>query len=295
MNSEVLRMILNIPDMDKSDLQYIMEKRERIAMEYPGQAEEVAKSKQFKAWAVSPSSEELLIYGNSQYSGRNHISGLSLLCATVIQGLGSRDRQIALGFFCGRHVETESERTGGKAMISSLIAQLLRQHTFDLSILHQDIDLDGLKNANMDHLCSLFSWLIHRVPEDMILICLIDGVVYYENEDFEEELLYVLKFILELTRDGSIPPALKVLVTSPSPAHEVKALFKDDDSSFLWIRGSLPSTNQRFGKARLAHHLARGHSDSDEEMSDANLGENDSIDSNSDGEDEISDADGENE
>ena len=110
MNSEVLRIILNVPDIDKLDLEYIMEKRERIAMEYPGQAEEVAKSRQFKAWAVSPSSAELLVYGNSQYSGRHHISGLSLLCATVVQGLGSRNRQIALAFFCGRHVDVDGGR-----------------------------------------------------------------------------------------------------------------------------------------------------------------------------------------
>ena len=73
----------------------------------------------------------------------------------------------------------------------------------------------------------------------------LDGIVYYETDKYETDMLEVLRCLLHLARDNSLSPAVKLLITSPLATEQVQVEFGDDDSTFLSTAG-LPQTNQEF-------------------------------------------------
>jgi hypothetical protein len=256
------RDLLNIPDLDQTDIKHITESRNMIPAKYRSRSEQLVNTQQFKDWLVLPKSRELLVHGDFTSGAPNYISALSLLCATLTQVLRTRDRYVSLVFFCGSHIEEDDGPTGGKAMIRSLIAQLLRQQSFATTLLSREVDLGRVKAGNLGALCTLFGWLVRRLPQDMTLICLIDGISHYENEDYEDDMLKVLRFILGLVRARDSALAVKILATSPSPTDSVQEEFKEDDDCFLSM-AELPRTGPQFGMLNLESQLDDGSEDSE--------------------------------
>ncbi|EFX02178.1 hypothetical protein CMQ_2227 [Grosmannia clavigera kw1407] len=76
----------------------------------------------------------------------------------------------------------------------------------------------------------------------MTLICLVDGIDHYDNDEYEQDMMIVLKCILDLARDDEVLSALKILATNSSRT-EFESAFKDDESSYLSMKG-LPRINQ---------------------------------------------------
>jgi hypothetical protein len=228
-----LRDLLNIPDLDISDIKFSIDSRNLILFKLRSRSEQLVTTPQFNSWLVKPKSRKLLVHGDFK-NGPNYIPPLSLLCATLTQVLRKRERYISLIFFCGSHVETDEGPVGGRAMIRSIIAQLLRQHSFDLSLLGQEIDLERIKEGSMETLCALFSWLLKRVPKDITLVVLLDGISHYENDEegFEDEMLRVVRLLLRFVKEASIETAtVKLLATSPAATDGVLNEFEEGNDS----------------------------------------------------------------
>jgi|SRR3569833_224474 len=66
--------------------------------------------------------------------------------------------------------------------------------------------------------CELCGILVRRLPREVVLLCLIDGTVYYERKEFEEDMGLVFVTLLELSSDSEhgTHVALKVLIASPT-------------------------------------------------------------------------------
>ena len=193
-------------------------------------------------------SRELLVQGEIESRGTYHTSELSLFSATLIQALRTRDRYISLVFFCGYHIE-DDELADGQVMMKSLINQVLRQQTFDISLLHQYVDLEGIWRGDIRQLCALFELLVQQLARETTVVCLIDSIVYYETDEFEADMLEVLRCLLNLVRDGGLQPTFKVLITTPLETEQVRLEFGDDDSTFL-STASLPQTNLSYARRR---------------------------------------------
>ena len=127
----------------------------------------------------------------------------------------------------------------------SLIVQLLQQQTFDTTMLSKDINLEGVAGGDLEHLCRLFVWLVRRIPRDMTLVCIIDGLVYYERDDYEAGMLKAMKILLGLVRDRDLGLHIKVLATNPSPTDSVQGIFNDRDECFLSM-AELPWIGEQF-------------------------------------------------
>lgn len=216
---------INIPDLASQDVSIINEKRQvQVPPEEQARAEHLIQTKQFQDWLVTPNSSQLLIHGN--YNGQRLTSGLSLFCTSFIEALTDRaPRFIHLMFFCGLHEDPlVDDHTGGYAIIKSFICQLLCQFDFGTtmpaSVLGESDDLEML--------CAVFEWLVHRLPRSIVLICIIDGVVYYERPWFFEDMGAVVVNILSISAEQSTEAAVKVLVTSPTKTVEVRRPFPDD-------------------------------------------------------------------
>ncbi len=271
-----------MPNIDESDIDRIMAARDLVPTRYRNRAEQVAGTWQFRDWAVAPTSRELLVHGEQQrrLDGKNGASALSIFCATLMRALRRRVRYVAVVFFCGRHAEEDDAFAGGAALVRSLTAQLLRYHYFDTALLHREVDLERVRAGDAAQLCALFAWLVRRLPQDVTLICLLDGIENYENDEYEADMLAALRCVLALVRDERLAPAVKILVTSSSGTEKVQEAFREDDACFLSMM-ELPRANQESSMLRLEGRL-----DDDSGNSDAD-GDDDDDDDDDDGDEEV--------
>ncbi|KAF5000734.1 hypothetical protein FDECE_11146 [Fusarium decemcellulare] len=239
----VILAILDISDIDKRDIALIMESSNAIPLKYRRRAKQTILADEFRTWATSATSCELLIQGNPGADTTQATFAMSLVSASLMQGLRNRDRFVSLIFFCGRHVESDDAFSGGKAMIRSLLAQLLQQHYVNATFRQQDVDLEGLRSGDIDVLSRVFRWLVRQLPQHKTLVCVVDAVEYYETAKYEDHMRTVLDALLGLARDETMSPAVKILATSPIGTVSVHKAFKNDDSSFLLMDG-LPSRDE---------------------------------------------------
>ncbi|EFW98949.1 hypothetical protein CMQ_4801 [Grosmannia clavigera kw1407] len=116
-------------------------------------------------------------------------------------------------------------------MMRSLIAQLLCDYQFEVGIdlLPPGLAPEQIHGASLDQLRALFAWLVRMLPADITLFCVIDGISFYERDEYEEPLLELLGDILGLTAEKDLNAVLKVLVTSPWPTAVVRMGFEEEE------------------------------------------------------------------
>lgn len=238
------------------------EKARRLDPDQRVHAEQIVKTQLFRTWVVSPTSAKLLVHGN--FSGTKYTSALSLFCGTLTETLRAKEGFYSLIFFCGLHLHLKDEEDtephiGTVAMIKSLIAQLLHQHRFDTSTLPHDSNPLYFHDTNIGQLCALFGWLVHQLPEDITLFCLIDGIEYFERDKFINDMPTVLAYILELTMDSTITAIFKVLVTSPWRTEFVRRPFENEGRhDEILSLASMSSMGGTPSMARLQRRLYEG-------------------------------------
>lgn len=228
--SEDLLEWIQIPDILVQDLQKIVDRRKvRVTEREQARAEQLNRTQQIREWLTAPTSRQLLVHGN--YDRGAYISGLTIFCMSLTTTLAERNsRFIPLTFFCGLHAEQMGDPyAGGRAIIQSFIGQLLQQFDFGITRMPTlQMDESKIRTGDVGELCRLFEALVRTLPNFMALICLIDGILYYERDEFQEDMAVVLSAILKLSADNSIAVPVKVLITSPTKTTEVRQPFPDD-------------------------------------------------------------------
>ncbi|KAK3333061.1 hypothetical protein B0T19DRAFT_417052 [Cercophora scortea] len=220
-----LQALIGLQTLAADDMEYIKHRAPQLSQTHQEQAQRLVTTPQFRAWITAVASTVLLIQGNYSEPSRHEISALSLFCATLSRALAAQPthRFRPLVFFCGRHLDAAGS-TGGHVLARSLIAQLLAQQPFDTTRLHTEIDLNKIQSNDLDELCRLLSWLARRIPAGTTIVCLIDGVGFYETRhEHRFAAGVVMKTLLELTRDLGVASVVKILFTSPAPAEALRA------------------------------------------------------------------------
>lgn len=164
------------------------------------------------------------------YGRRDHASGLSLFCASLAGSLAERaPRFLRVLFFCGLHVDPPAinGHSGGRAMVESFICQLLCQYDFRGRLLLHEASQDQIRQGDLDELRALYERLVRELPSDVVLFCLIDGIMYYKREEFRENIERVLRTVLQVSADNSNSAAVKVLITSPTKTTDVREPFPE--------------------------------------------------------------------
>lgn len=199
---------IDIPDLLVGDKEIINRTRRiRVPPIERARAEQLVNTAQLGEWLVCPHSAQLLIHGN--YDIRCRISSLTLLCTSLADTLADgAPNCLCLLFYCGLHDSLDyDEYTGGRAIIQSFICQLLCQYDFSNCISVDDVRSDLLYLGDIDELCCLFERLVFQLLRSTLLVCLIDGVVYYEREEFMEGMADVLVTLLRITKEQRKGPA----------------------------------------------------------------------------------------
>ncbi|KAI0907574.1 hypothetical protein F4823DRAFT_602606 [Ustulina deusta] len=241
--------LLDTPAFHNDDVGHILDTRELIPSEDRVRSERVLTAREFRSWMIAPNSQELLIHGD--FAGTRYISGLSWLCCSILQALQQTGRLYSLVFFCGRHLGAADPHVGGRGIIRSLLSQLLCQqppHTTQ----DQAINWELIQAGDIQHLCLLFHSTLRQLPPESVVFCIIDGIKYYERDQYVDEMSEVLRFLLDLTQGGQVQYIFKILITSPSPTTMVRQAFSQD---CIISMGSLPCNADKPSSLRTFRHL----------------------------------------
>ena len=234
MTQDSLRTLLNATDLDLIDLDFIATHKEMLPERQRGRAEQIVSSELFQQWLVSTQPSKLLIHWDNQpprsISG---VSPLSTFVASLGQAVRQKQRFMSLHWFCGRHADADvaGPYIGGCAMLVSLVDQLLRQYAFDTYQLHNFINISSLTSGNINELMRLFLFLMGQLPQTMTILCFIDGAYLYERDEFCNEAVPIMRYLVGLASPQSRPMAatFKVMLTSTPGTNDLRCDFEDEE------------------------------------------------------------------
>lgn len=227
--AQALLQLLSVPDISFPDIQRVKELDGTLSQEDKRKTDRILQTELFRQWMGSLRPAKLLIHGHFRRS--KTVSPLSQLTATLTEAAREdQQRFVTLVFFCSCHLDRDEDNfSGGRAIIRALISQLLQQQP-RINILPPPWELnpDRVRQGDLQQLCQLLNLLVHCLPGEVTLLCLIDGMVYYERDEFIDEMHYVLTEIVRLVGDPTVQANVKLLITSPWRTDMAQQFFQED-------------------------------------------------------------------
>lgn len=212
---------------------------------------------------------KLLVHGG--YDTNSELSPLSALCESLFHELRDHENLVLLPFYCGYQIDQYWNK-GPTAIIRVFIAQLLRQNSscadeFSkfagwLNMIgglvdrirpgkqSQRISMRDVESGDIKALCNLFGYLVRQLPSTVTVVCIIDGVGLYEREEYEDDMVEILRFIVQLAEDEEqvVDATVKLFVTSPQPTLRLGDKLFGDGRSLLTMSTPLESEQGRRGR-----------------------------------------------
>jgi hypothetical protein len=240
---ELLGILGVRPDQAWDDLREAVLQGPKFGDKQLGHARWLLGTDTFLSWFRGRQSSILLVEGNLTQHALSELTPLSALGATLASSLvGSSSEDIVLSFFCGMHC-TESgkgaETSGPNFMIRSLIAQLLvndRLSELDLEELTEEL-LVACESHNIRALCQLFEQLVLQIPPWTQVYCILDGVTWYEDQRWMDELDCIAGMFQHLSGEMDADNRgrfFKVMMLFPT--HSLKVWQRAERNPGLWKR-----------------------------------------------------------
>lgn len=260
-SAQTLLQLLGVPDVSVSDLQRVKELDCTLSKKDKSKADRIVQKELFGQWIRSLKPAKLLVQGD--FRGVRAVSPLSLLTATLIEAaLAGQHSFVSLVFFCGCHLDPEEDTfVGSIAMIQVFISQLLQQLPhINISPSPGELNMDEVREGNSEQLCQLLKLLVRRLPGEITLFCLIDGMVYYERDEFIGQMQVVLTTIIGLVGDPTVQANVKLLITSPWRTAMAQQFFQEDHE--ILHMGGMPSAGLTPRASGVVHrHVSHTASD----------------------------------
>ncbi|KAI6542410.1 hypothetical protein MCOR12_000085 [Pyricularia oryzae] len=206
--------VINIPNLSAIDMHTIQERRnDLIPRHKQAKTEHIMNTTEFRSWLMSAASSQLLVHGDFD---PRPVSGTTHFCTTLIKHIAEHPRHLSLNFFCGQHLEPCNPHSGGRAMIQMFLCQLLNQCDFGPQYqVNQELEL--IRASDVKELYRMFESLFRRIDPSLCVFCIIDGVVFYERDEFLQDLGDVIPMIVKLSAEHDTHmPILKFLIASPT-------------------------------------------------------------------------------
>ena len=162
-------------------------------------------------WILHPRFGTLLVHGNGQR--HDPISSTSVACAMLVHIFAKRLQFPTLYWFCGLHISGPG--SSALEMMQSLVCQLLCLSCCECSLDDQE-DLD---TQDLDQLLKLFTKLLRRSSVNIPIVCIIDGISYYESRYQIDKASKIVRKLSKLARAN--PPILMLLISSPIRTSQV--------------------------------------------------------------------------
>ena len=209
-----MRQILGFdPQLASRDVRRTIAEGHVFSLHDQERAEYLMNSAPFKTWLTSQDSRLMLVNGNAE---AERISPASFACGLLSNALEHSRATTILTFFCGLHTESGDDDTGARQMLANLLGQLLEQYSeFDLSFLDPS-QRTTLEEHDVDFLCNVLVSLVKQLPSGQIVLCMIDGISYYETRRLKEDSRTVINVLIDLVEDEGLQAIMKLMVSSPS-------------------------------------------------------------------------------
>ena len=225
----------SLPQDVKANLQNIW----TLPQSAQNRAVSLMESQRLHTWLTSTEPSALFVNGNHDASARN--SPVSYVCSKLIDSIcpcaeGTRFMHPSIlgqAFFCGQHLDFEDPASGLAGMMRNLISQLVMNYrAFSLTTLRQLLEIDSFE---MQGLCLVFSSLIKQLPRRYMVLCIIDGITFYEDSPTESEAaVEAIRSLLDIMEScKSKGCRFKLLATSPGTSRVVYQEFEEDE--ILWL------------------------------------------------------------
>ncbi|KAL8973432.1 MAG: hypothetical protein Q9197_002331 [Variospora fuerteventurae] len=192
-------------DDSSRDMENVLSQITSTTLGDQDRVETIIQDPEMQTWLLNPRFGALLVHGN----GRRHdaMAPTSVACALLIHVFSKKLHFPTLYWFCGLHASGLHGNPLG--MLRGLISQLLCLSCCRCS----PDDQDGLDTQDVKKLVRLFQKLLRRSVSQLPVICILDGLSFYETRHQSDGLGKIVKELADVAR--SDPPRLILLLTSP--------------------------------------------------------------------------------
>lgn len=219
MSEEDFMAYLGVPSYQPTqDLAYVLKQGTGFGPMAVSQAQGLLHAEQFRQWCEFRPNF-LLVDGNIESTGFERLSAMSFLCASLVASFHQvRGDAVVLHFFCGIHTRMTEELRGPGGLIRSLVWQMVTslasRQSVNLSFINNRPIRDAIQRKDLKELCSVFRMLVSQLRVDTPVYCIVDGVDWYEEEEFRAGMEYVVHKLHDLVDDPNLRPLFKVLMAS---------------------------------------------------------------------------------
>ncbi|ETS73822.1 hypothetical protein PFICI_14768 [Pestalotiopsis fici W106-1] len=251
----ILDAIRYDPNVIERDLERSVGIGERLEEGEKARAAAMIRHSEYKAMMVETSaSTSLLVNGRKDLAAAESISSLTYVAGSLVRASRDAGSIYLMAYFCDFHRPSFEPSTEASSfgIVASFAGQLLSQ------MLHRDVQMDlsffetrdWHRHANMklDTLWKLLRQLISQLPEESVLICVIDEITRYETSALYQDTEKVVRRLTRLV-GNSESIVFKLLLTCHDRALGVSQYFKGctidldaeaepDDSSAWWMRSA---------------------------------------------------------
>lgn len=163
----------------------------------------------------------VLVEGCGDRSQMSRVSPISVVCATLAHTLRTRPSSATLLFFCGRHLADDDNLCGPQGLMRSFLVQLiliLVQNNWisDFTQINLMYAEGEFKYLNLQDVCQLFHQLLEYVSPKAEVFCLIDGISFFEGEDWFDDYDLAMGTFGRIIADQNLSSVFKLLLTTPT-------------------------------------------------------------------------------
>ncbi|KAF3025095.1 hypothetical protein E8E14_014568 [Neopestalotiopsis sp. 37M] len=252
---KVLKVIKYDPHVIEADLERSIGLGERLEEGDKARAAAMIRHNEYKARMVETSaSTSLLVNGRADLAAADSTSPLTYVAGSLVHASRDTGSIYVVAYFCDFHRPSfeHSTEASSVGVVASFVGQLLSQMLdrgvqMDLSFL-EPRDWRRLENMKLDMLWKVLRQLISQLPEESVLICVIDEIARYETSALCQDTEQVFRRLTRLVRNTE-PIVFKLLLTCHDRALGVGPYFEGctidldaevepDDSSAWWMRSA---------------------------------------------------------
>jgi hypothetical protein len=216
--SELLRFD---PADHAKDIEQIIKTSHRFDMAAKASACTMLQVPEIRSLLSNDGSGLVLVDANLDTRTMGKVSPVSYFCAMLASIFSYLEGAISISFFCGKHLEDEKRIWGPRALMHSLLGQTVAQLPSGLrglrglGYVNAHKFREDLEALRVDALCEAFRQTIGGLPRDMMVFCLVDGISWYDDERWREEMEYIWQTLLSVSSEEHGGARIKVLLTCP--------------------------------------------------------------------------------
>ena len=188
----------------------------------------MVQSFRLRSWLAVDESSTLLVNGRFQATPKSEVS---YVCAKLVESLiiamDQKPSVITLAYFCGQHRRLASDVYANPSeLIMSLMLQLIDNYR-DYSTEDLQKCLNSTDPRSVESICESFERLVKKLPGDVFLFVLIDGLSFFADPpDRQEETAWIVSRLLNLQREPQ-RATIKLMFVCPTNAAFVQDLFEE--------------------------------------------------------------------